>query len=195
MEPPDVDYGFDYGYNYGDGYCDGYDHQTGKECDPGAEYDSMLLESDMTEFYGHEYGYPRHKSKEDEEEFDKMWPTVEQICRSLMSNPHDWVQDNYTIVHKPTKACYWTGSGNGPIVESFGGGNNARIFSDKQGTMIRAALGDRFKYVPSHAQLAAMKAFGTEPKPFVPEPGFWGNLWVAIKFLPTMARFFMRYNK
>ena len=181
MEPPDVDYG----YNYGNGY----NHK------PGAEYDSTL-ERDVSEYHGPEYGdYPKHQSKEDAREFDKMWPTVDQICRSLMSNPHDWVQDNYTIVHKPTKACYWTGSGNGPIVESFGGGNNARIFSDKQGTLIRTALGDRFKYVPSHAQLAAMKAFGTEPKPFVPEPGFWGNFWVALKFLPTLARFYMRSNK
>lgn len=168
MEPPDV--------------C--YD-------DYGGMYDPDYTEDDVSEYHGDLTiaDYEAFKAADDKK-FEKMWPTVEAIVRSIQSKPHEWMQDTYTIQHRPSKTVYWSGTSNAPITETFGG-KNERVFSDNQGRLIRAAFNERHAYVPNDAQLASMRAFGTEPKPFVPEPGFWSNLWISIKFLPTLARFCM----
>lgn len=168
-------------------------------CDSGtgsSSYEPDYAEDDVSEYHGHEWGVDSMDELDEDAVFEKMWPTVEVMCRSLMYEPADWVQDSYTLTHKPTKMVYWTGSGTcNPIVESYIGSDSARIFSEKQGTLLRDAWNRRHHIVPNSAQLRAMKAFGTDPKPFVPEPGFWGQLWVAIKFFPIMVRFCMSVKK
>lgn len=174
MEPPDVDYGFDYD-----------DHGCCEDCDK-----QHYTRQEMSEYYGHEYDY-LDKPVDSDDQFEKMWPTVEAVCLSLMRNPREWELSSYTLMHKPTKQQYWTGSGINPITDVYIDGSARRVFSNEQGEKIRNAVDNRNLYTPSDEQLAVMKAFGTAPMPFKSEPGFWSNLWVAIKFLPTLARFCM----
>lgn len=174
MEPPDVCYD-DYGMAYGSDY---------------AEDDVSM------EYHGPEYGdYEAYEDPDNEQLFEKMWPTVEQMCREITKKPNEWVLDNYTLTHKPTKLQYWTGSSNtSAITEIYTAGNTKRIFSEEQGKLIRASLKDRRLHTPSPEQLEVMKAFGTDPVPFKPEPGFFGNLWAAIKFFPILVKFCVGYR-
>lgn len=130
--------------------------------------------------------------KDDDVEFQKMWPTVEDMCRSLMTCPGDWEQQDYYIVHKPSKMRYWTGSSYlANITETYIGSNSKTVFSLKQGRLIRAAANYWRIGQLSKEQLAVVQSFQLISQPFKPEPGFWGNLWISIKFFPTMARFCM----
>lgn len=144
-------------------------------------------DNDVTEYYG-EIRFEEYT----EAQFDKMWPTVHEMCRSLVHNHCDWYQDSYTLQHTPSKTSYWTGSGDGPVVETYTGGRSARVFSDTQGELIRKALAARKMAAATADQLLVMKSLGTAPGQVKPEPGFWCNLWVSIKFLPTLARFCMQ---
>ena len=171
MEPPDV--------------C--YD-------DYGLPYDPDLAEDDVgMEYYGNEYGDDidwKAAQKEEDKRFEKMWPTVDAICESLVRRPRDWVLKTHTIKHKPTGQVYWTGTGTcSPITESYSGSDAKRVFSSEQGEKIREALNQRHIHNPTDEQLKIMKGFGVAPQPYKPEPGFFGRMWAAIKFFPILVRF------
>lgn len=131
--------------------------------------------------------------RDDDVEFQKMWPTVEEMCCSLMNYSEDWEQHDHYIIHKPSKMRYWTGSSfYCNITETYNGGNSKTVFSDKQGRLIRAAANYWRVSKLSKEQIAVVQSFRPVRTQYKPEPGFWGNLWVSIKFLPTMARFCMK---
>ncbi|MNC22728.1 hypothetical protein D3C75_707350 [compost metagenome] len=174
MEPPDV--------------C--YD-------DYGGMYDPDLAEDSVLEYHGCEFdGYDWEKSRAEEElKFEKMWPTVDAICESLVRRPRDWKIGTHTIKHKPTGQVYWTGTGScNPITESYSGRDAKTLFSGAQGEKIREALNARHINNPTDEQFKAMKAFGVAPVPYKPEPGFFGRLWAAIKFFPILVKFCVGYR-
>lgn len=172
---------------------------------PDVCYDYVgMCESDLSEdeiiveYYGDEYGdsYDWKAARaEEDKRFEKMWPTVDVICDSLVRRPRDWVIKTHTIKHKPTGQVYWSGTGTyTPITESYSGRAAKQVFSAEQGEKIRDALNLRHIHNPTDEQLKAMKAFGVAPQPYRPEPGFFGRMWAAIKFFPILVKFCMGYR-
>lgn len=184
MDPdPDEVY---YGYEGSSGYYDSEEWEREHE-----RQQMMARDEDLVVLTTAEKFVVYKKS--DDVEFQKMWPTVEEMCRSLMNNTEDWEQHDHFILHKPSKMRYWTGSSYYcSITETYNSGNSKTVFSDKQGRLIRAAANYWRVGRLSKEQIAVVQSFRPVRTQFKPEPGFWGNLWVAIKFLPTLARFCMK---
>lgn len=173
------------------GYDSDYDHDS-EDWRSRAESRRLVAQNEHLEVLATADKFAVYK-KGDDEEFQKMWPTVEEMCRSLMNNTEDWEQQDYYIVHKPSKIRYWTGSSYYcSITETYNGGNSKTVFSDRQGRLIKAAANAWRTSRLSNEQLAIVKSFRPTQVQCNPEPGFWGNLWISIKFLPTMARFCMK---
>lgn len=129
--------------------------------------------------------------------FDRMWPTVYQICESLLYDQAAWEQQMYTITHIPSGISYWLGSNpnsDDPITDIFRP-RDETVFNKEQGAAIRTALRNSKIVNVDPNQLLIMAAFNTLPKATKPEPGIWGKLYASIAFFPTFAFYCLKRKR
>ena len=72
-------------------------------------------------------------------QFDIMNDTVEEICKSLVEEPHKWEFNRFTFKHKRAKVEYLGCTGSQSITTIWNGSSQNQVFSDEQGRKIAAA--------------------------------------------------------
>ena len=72
-------------------------------------------------------------------QFDIMNDVVDEICKSLVEEPHQWEFNTYTFKHKRTKVEYWGDMSNHSITNIWNGHSQNQVFSDEQGIKIAEA--------------------------------------------------------
>ena len=72
-------------------------------------------------------------------QFDIMNDVVDEICKSLIEEPHQWEFDACTFKHKRSKVKYWGDMSDDFITYIWNGYSLNRVFSDEQGRKIAEA--------------------------------------------------------
>lgn len=90
-------------------------------------------------------------------EYEYMQETVDEICRSLIENPEDWVFTTHTFNKKGSDVEYWDSSSHYAITCTWDGYNTNTVFSVKQGRIIREAYMKAREKQASNAQLQVVR--------------------------------------
>jgi hypothetical protein len=72
-------------------------------------------------------------------QFDIMNGVVDEICKSLVEEPHRWEFSSFTFKHKRAKVEYWGDMSSPSITHVWTGHTRNRVFSDEQGRKIAEA--------------------------------------------------------
>ena len=72
-------------------------------------------------------------------QFDIMNDVVEEICKSLVEEPHQWEFGSCTFKHKRANVEYWGDSLNPSITNIWCGHSQNQVFSTQQGKKISEA--------------------------------------------------------
>lgn len=91
-------------------------------------------------------------------QFDIMNDTVEEICKSLVEEPHQWEFSTYTFKHKRAKVEYWGCTDSQSITNIWNGRSQNQVFSDEQGRKIAAAYKKARKLQADDAQLKVISS-------------------------------------
>ena len=94
-------------------------------------------------------------------QFDIMNDVVDEICKSLVEEPHQWEFDACTFKHKRANVEYWVGASNHSITHIWTGHSRHRVFSDEQGRKIAEAYKKSRK---AHADSAQLKVISSMSK-------------------------------
>ena len=91
-------------------------------------------------------------------QFDIMNDVVEEICKSLVEEPHRWEFDACTFKHKRANVEYWGDIATRSITHIWSGHGRHRVFSDEQGGKIAEAYKKARKVHADSAQLKVISS-------------------------------------
>ena len=91
-------------------------------------------------------------------QFDIMNDTVEEICKSLVEEPHKWEFNRFTFKHKRAKVEYLGCTGSQSITTIWNGSSQNQVFSDEQGRKIAVAYKKARKLQAEAAQLKVISS-------------------------------------
>lgn len=72
-------------------------------------------------------------------QFDIMNDAVDEICKSLVEEPHQWDFGPCSFKHKRSNVEYWCDASTHSITHVWTGWTRNRVFSDEQGRKIAGA--------------------------------------------------------
>lgn len=72
-------------------------------------------------------------------QFDIMNDTVDEICKSLVEEPHQWEFGSCTFKHKLANIEYWGDASSSSITHVWAGYTRSQVFSTQQGEKIAEA--------------------------------------------------------
>ena len=91
-------------------------------------------------------------------QFDIMNDVVEEICKSLVEEPHQWEFGSCTFKHKRSNVEYWGDMANPSITNIWCGHSQNQVFSVEQGRKIAEAYKNARKLQADLAQQKVISA-------------------------------------
>lgn len=91
-------------------------------------------------------------------QFDIMNDAVDEICKSLVEEPHKWEFNKFTFKHKRVKVEYWGDMSSHSITHIWMGREISQVFSDEQGRKIAAAYKKARQLQAEAAQLKVLSS-------------------------------------
>lgn len=97
-------------------------------------------------------------------EFVFMQGIVDEICSSMINDPHRWQIKTHTLKDLKCGVEYWVGSWDTEITSIWNGHSTDEVFSTEQGDQIREAYERLTEIKASKAQEKVLRSFKNNSK-------------------------------